>query len=102
MVSKNVDVAVTRLGKPDKIIDRKTHAVYIWETGGKRSYPDEFNAQGATPGYGSDVADESVFGKNPAFSCAIKLRTDSDGVIRSWDFKSGLSSCDEFAKQLKM
>ena len=102
MVGQNVDVAVSTFGKPDKVINRQTHNIYIWDTGSRRPFPDEFNSQGPNPGHGSDVANEVVFGENPAYGCAIKLRTNSDDVIRSWDFESGLSSCDEFAKQLKL
>ena len=99
-VGKDVDLAIAKLGEPDQTFKRKYNNVYIWETGERRSYPDEFNAQGATPGYGTDVSDEPVFGSSPAFSCAIKLTTNPNDIVVTWEFERGLSSCSEFRKAL--
>lgn len=99
-VGKDIDLAIAKLGSPDQTFKRQYNNIYIWETGDRRNYPDEFNAQGATPGYGNDIHDEPVFGSTPAFSCAIKLTTNPNDTVVTWEFERGLSNCSEFKKAL--
>lgn len=102
MTGKDISLAQSRLGPADNITKAKDFTVYVWESGPSERYSEEFSQIGPTPGYGSDVVDETVFGSHPEQGCAIKLVTDEDNIIRSWDFQYGLGNCSKFKKKLSI
>ena len=100
-VGKDIDIALAQLGSPDKTIKRETHSIYIWTTGDSWNFQDTFNNQGPPTGRGSDVEDDAVFGQTPALGCAIKLTTNSENIIKNWEFDRGLSTCKDFRNKLE-
>lgn len=100
LVGQDVQIALARLGPADQTIKRATHNIYIWESNRTTSLQDSFNERGPARAHGSDVADENIFGGGVALGCAIKLTTNPENIVKTWEFKRGLGRCSAFQGRL--
>lgn len=102
LMGQNIQTAVSRLGYPDGQRTMMGNTIYIWSGSHSAAIPlmttsSTSGMVGGTPVYGTTTNTNWV----PVnYNCTIQIATDSDGVIKSYQWSGNEGGCRQYANAI--